>query len=264
MVEEDDRTSTGLRGRLAGVYYSALLDGLQGALASRLGERATTYHPLFGAASGLKAIGAHLEALAGWLRERQARYQASFEIVGIDRDVTEGVLTLQHGGQALDLPVAVVMQRRKNREADLRAYHATLPLKRWQAPRAPRDAEEGYVLPNDVAEHLGALRLGDVDALVATFESGSALQDGAGRTHEREGDALRRFYVSTLQNERGANDWVPIVLATADNGRACAVEYRIERLRGEETAPKEGLMVFERGDSGLFRSVRLYDELGQT
>ena len=152
------------------------------------------------------------------------------------------------------------MQRRKNREVDLRAYHAALPVKRWQAPRDAREAEEGYVLSNDVAEHLGALRLGDVDALLATFESAGVLQDGAGRLRRREGDELHEFYVATLQNERGANDWVPIVLATADNGRACAVEYRTERLRGEETAPKEGLLVFERGDSGLFRSVRLYDD----
>ena len=99
MVEDDDRSSTGLRGRLAGVYFTALLEGAQEALATRLGERATTYNPLFGAASGLDAIAAHLEALAGWLREKQARYRPTFEIIGIDRDVTEGVLTIQHDGQ---------------------------------------------------------------------------------------------------------------------------------------------------------------------
>ena len=112
------------------------------------------------------------------------------------------------------------------------------------------------------AEHLAALRLGDADALVRSFETGGHLRDGSGKVHPREDDRLLKFYVDTLQSERGANDWVPIVLATADDGRACAVEYSTEKLRGEETAPKEGLLVFERGDSGLFRSVRLYDELG--
>jgi hypothetical protein len=68
--------------------------------------------------------------------------------------------------------------------------------------------------------------------------------------------------VQLLQNARGANDWVPIVLSAADDGRTCAVEFEIEKLRGDETTPKEGLMIFERGDSGLFRSVRVYDEVG--
>jgi hypothetical protein len=37
------------------------------------------------------------------------------------------------------------------------------------------------------------------------------------------------------------------------------VEYQTEN---GKTAPTEGLLVFERGDSGLFHSVRVYDELG--
>jgi hypothetical protein len=263
MFEDDaERTPTSLRGRLAEVYYPALLDDSDEALATRLGERATTYNPLFGAASGLRAIQPHLKALSEWLLDKQASYAQKAEIVGIDRDVTEGVLTMRVDGANVELPVAVVMQRLKNREVDLRSYHATLPLHRWQAPRTKREPGEGYVLSKDVAEHLAALRLGDADALVASFESHGQLRDGAGAVHTREGDKLRQFYIATLQSERGANDWVPIVLATADNGRACAVEYVTEKLRGEETSPKEGLIVFERGDSGLFRTVRIYDELG--
>jgi len=183
--------------------------------------------------------------------------------VGVDRDVTEGVLALRLDGEHLEVPVAVVMQRMKNREVDLRAYHATMPLRRWQAARPKRtDAEREYVVSKDVAEHLGALRLGDPDALVAGFEADGALRDGAGKLHPKAGDKLKEFYVATLQNERGANDWVPLVIATADDGRTCAVEYRTEKLRGGEIPPKEGLIVFERGDSGLLRSVRVYDELG--
>ncbi|HEX7665346.1 MAG TPA: hypothetical protein VF407_12565, partial [Polyangiaceae bacterium] len=181
--------------------------------------------------------------------------------VGVDRDVTEGTLVLRVEGRNVDLPVAVVVERRPQREVDLRVYHATQPFDRWQAarpPRAPLDKEPS--MPDDVAQHLAALRIGNADALVAGVESTGALRDGAGKLHGREGGQLHAFYVSLLQNARGANDWVPIVKRSADDGRACAVEYEIEKLRGGETAPKEGLMVFERGDSALFRSIRIYDE----
>ncbi|WP_394826940.1 hypothetical protein [Pendulispora albinea] len=294
MTDEEDRAPASeqapisLRGRLATVYFPALLGGSERALASRLGDRATTYHPRLGAAAGLAAIEEHLTKLGQWLAGARASYVHQQEIVGVDRDVTEGVLSLRvppsnparaggaggAGAAEIDqtgarlsiaLPVACVMHRRKGRKADLRAYHAMLPLGGWQAPRSPREAhdgEDGYVLAADIAEHLAALRLGDAEALVAGFEREGHLRDGAGRVHPLEGGALHAFYVATLQSERGANDWVPLVIAAADNGRCCAVEYTTEKLRGGESAPKEGLVIFERGDSGRLRSVRMYDELG--
>ncbi|WP_394848255.1 hypothetical protein LZC95_12410 [Pendulispora brunnea] len=260
--DENDRSTIPelrLRGRLAAVYYPALLALSHRALAHRLGERATVYDPHVGAAAGLSAIAATLEELARRFADAKASYEPAHSIVGASRDVTEGTLTLE---ERIHLPVACVMHRRKERQADLRAYHATAPLGRAQAHRTARAPEEGYVLPTDVAEHLAALRLGDADALVAGFESGGHLRDGAGRIHHREKNELHDFYVRTLQSERGANDWVPVVIATAEDGRLCAVEYSTEKLRDGETSPKEGLLVFERGDSGLFHSVRVYDELG--
>ena len=264
-VFEDDveRPTTSLRGRLADVYYPALLAESHGALAIRLGQRARTYNPILGGAAGLGSIQAHLNELADWLADKGASYAPARGVNGVDRDVTEGLLSLRLGGAHIDLPVAVVTQRMKAREVDLRAYHATVPLERWQAARPSRPpSDKDYVLPNDVAAHLGALRLGDADALVSGFESEGSLRDGAGKSHAREGDKLLDFYVGTLQVERGANDWVPIVISCADDGRSCAVEYQTEKVRGGEIRPKEGLMIFERGDSGLFRSVRVYDELG--
>jgi len=270
--DENDRSTIPelrLRGRLAAVYYPALLGPSHRALAHRLGERASVYDPLVGAAAGLSAIASKLEELAQHFADTKASYEPVRAIVGASRDVTEGTLSLEStAGARAQLPVACVMHRRKERQADLRAYHATVPLGRTQAPRPARAPEEGHVLPTDVAEHLAALRLGDADALVASFESGGHLRDGAGRIHHREGNDLRDFYVRTLQSERGANDWVPIVIATTEDVRLCAVEYRTDKPRPHEihedgeTRSKEGLLVFERGDSGLFHSVRVYDELG--
>jgi hypothetical protein len=49
--------------------------------------------------------------------------------------------------------------------------------------------------------------------------------------------------------------------ARADDGRTCALEYTVVRLHGSEIPPQAGLAVYERGESGLLRSVRLYDDV---
>ncbi len=262
MLDEDaERPSSKLRGRLSEVYFPALLGDSQEELTVRLGERASTYEPVFGVAAGLNEIKAKLSKLAKWLNDAGASYAHERTLVGVDRDVAEGILSLRVDGRPVELPVAVVVERRRAREVDLRVYHATQPLDRWQAARPPRaNPETEPSLAQDVATHLSAVRLGDADAIVAGFESAGSLRDGTGKSYSREGGQMHDFYISLLQNTHGANDWVPIVRRTADDGRTCSIEYEIEKLRGGETAPKEGLMVFERGDSALFHSVRIYDE----
>jgi len=264
MFDDDaERPPTSLRGRIADVYYPALLGDGEDALGVRLGARATVYNPLTGAATELAPIRAQLRAVATWLGDHFATYAHASTLVGVDRDVSEGVLGLRKDERHVELPVAVVAERRKAREIDVRVYHATRRLGVWQAARTARpraDREQG--IAPDVAEHLAALRLGDPDAVVAGFEADGALRDGSGAAHTRASGKLREYYVRLLQSARGGNDWVPIVQSCADDGRTCAIEYETEKLRGEESAPKEGLIVFERGDNRLFRSVRVYDEVG--
>lgn len=262
MFDEDaERPSSKLRGRLSEVYFPALLGESQEELTIRLGERATTYEPVLGAAAGVNDIKKKMTELAKWLADHSASYAHERTFIGVDRDVSEGILSLRVDGRHVDLPIAVVVERRRAREVDLRVYHAAQPVDRWQAARPPRVIPETEpTLAQDIAAHLSALRMGDADAIVRGFESQGSLRDGAGKMHPRDGNQLHDFYVSRLQNAQGSNEWVPIVRRAADDGRTSSIEYEIEKLRGGETAPKEGLMVFERGDSALFRSVRIYDE----
>lgn len=263
MFEDDDgeRQTSSLRGRLSDVFFPALLAGSQEELGKRLGSRAKIYNPIFGAAAGTTEVATRLKELAGWLSDQSAAFTASSTVVGIDRDVTEGMLSIRLSGEHIELPVALIMERKKAREVDLRVYHATLPLKRWQAARPARGhSEKDAAVPAHVAEHLALLRLGDVDALVAGFETEGSVRDGTGKVHARVGGGMHEFYVKLLQSGPAANDWQPVVISVADDGRSCAVEYETSKLRGGEIAPKEGAMIFERGDSGLFSSVRIYDE----
>jgi len=263
MDDDGERLASNLRGRLAEVYFPALIGDGAEALAKRLGDRAAIYHPLFGQATGMAAIERSLARFAVWLNEHSASFVRGRVIVGVDRDVVEGVVSLRHQERNIDLPVAIVAERYRAREIDVKVHHATRPFGRWQAPRPTRrTTEREHVVAADVAEHLAALRLGDVDAVVKSFESDGVVHDGAGHLHDRASGALKTHYVKLLQNEKGANDWVPIVTGVADDGRACSVEYELNKVRGEEMAPKEGVMLFERGDSGLIRSVRIFDEVG--
>ncbi|MBK6698111.1 MAG: hypothetical protein IPG50_38890 [Myxococcales bacterium] len=261
--DEGDRQPSSLRGRLAEVYLQALIAEAGESLAKRLGERALIYQPLFGAASGMTAIRKALKQFGDWLVEHDATAKRGPTIVGVDRDVTEVTLSLRHAERNIELPVALVAERGRAREIAVRLHHASLPFGSPQAPRTPRKVvDREHVVAADVAEHLAALRLGDVDAVVATFESSGIAVDGLGQEHDRGSGALHKHYAQLLQNERGANDWVPIVLGVADDGRGCSVEYETAKLSPGETSPKEGVMVFERGDSGLIRKVRIYDEIG--
>jgi hypothetical protein len=263
MDDEGSRQPSNLRGRLAEIYVSALLDDAADALAKRLGDRATLYHPLFGQATGMAAIEKSLARMTEWLSDHSATQKRGRVIVGVDRDIAQSTLALRHEQRDVELLVAIVAERYRAREISVRVHHATQPFGRWQAARpARKPGEREHVVASDVAEHLAALRLGDVDAVVRTFETDGVVVDGIGRAHDRASGALKEHYTRILQNEHGANDWVPIVQGVADDGRACSIEYETTKLRGEEIAPKEGVMVFERGDSGLIRSVRVYDEVG--
>jgi hypothetical protein len=263
MFEDDDggRQTSSLRGRLSDVFFPALLSDSQEELGKRLGSRAKIYAPIVGAAAGAVEVSRRLKELAAWLSDHSAAFSAASTVVGVDRDVTEGTLSMRVNEQHIELPVALIMERRKAREVDLRIYHATLPLKCSQAARPARGpSEKDPAVPAHVAEHLALIRLGDVDALVAGFETDGSVRDGTGKVHARTSGSMHAFYVKLLQSGPAANDWQPVVISVVDDGRTCAVEYETSKLRGGEIAPKEGAMIFERGANGLLTSVRIYDE----
>ena len=47
----------------------------------------------------------------------------------------------------------------------------------------------------------------------------------------------------------------------ADDGSTSVFEYTVVQLRGKEVPPQAGLAVYERGESGLLRTVRVYDDV---
>src|SRR4029077_4907928 len=118
---------------------------------------------------------------AGWLSAHHGSYERVAFTTGTDRDVTEGTLALTFETKTLDLPVAVVAERRRSREVELRIYYATQSVANERKKRAPLVAPSaGLVLPPQVTVFLDALAAGDVKGLVAAFEHDGAVRDARG------------------------------------------------------------------------------------
>ncbi len=237
-----------MKGRLADVYVAALVDDALPALSRRLGNRATIDDPLFGRASTLSSIDPLLEKLGGWLKERRTTYTHVSSATGIDRDVCEGLLTMTTSNGPASVPIAVVAERRRLREIELRVYYATSSDQRRMRPAivSPR---ADVPVPQIVAHVLEAMRKGAVERVAAAFEESSRLIDPNGKHHAKRDGGLGRFIAS------GRIDFVPAGIA--DDGRTCVLEVAMNRHGGE---PEAATISFERGDSGLIRELRLYYE----
>ena len=253
---EQHGVGANLRGWLSDVYFPALIEGALAPLAQRLGARATLDDPILGRAVGLAAIEAHLTKSADWLRQLGATYERGQFTTGVDRDVTEGVLTLQKEAQRLEVPVAVVAERRRSREVEVRIFYSTQAVgaKAVACPLGPPDP--AIVLPVLIGDHQEALRGGDITAALACFEENGVARDPLGGAFGKANTTLRQFHERMC-----GGGWEAQPGGYADDGRTVALESTLVRFGGKDVEPQACLMVYERGDSGLVRALRVYDEV---
>lgn len=254
-----------LRGRLSDVYFPALLSGGTESLARRLGERATLDDPLFGQTSGTLALERALKERAAWLTTRGASFANRGLVVGSDREVTEGLLSLTVDGRQVVLPVAVVAEKRREREVDVRLYYSTRAFSQTPAVRQSVLTSEDVVVPPPVATHLDALSRADLGALVASFEHDATLcaPDGTSYGGSSSRPSLRAYFETIVGTGGDAEGGTTLLgSARADDGSACALECAVVRFRGRDVPPQAALVVYERGDSGLLKAARLYGDIG--
>ena len=231
-------------------------------LASRRGAQAVIDDPLHGRAAGLPAITAHLNKTADWLTEHSASFERVAFTTGIDRDVTEGTLSLSFETKTVDLPIAVVAERRRSREVELRIYYAVQPVvagKRARAQLVPPSSE--LVLPPPMGDFLDALAKGDAKAVQATFEADGSIRDARGLQHGKKEGALHAFVDGLVAGGAFGGGLELTRGGVADDGRTCGLEYTLVKARGRDVDPQAGLMMFERGDTGLLRTLRVYGDL---
>lgn len=250
MTDERSPVSA-LKGRLADIYVPALVSGTTDALSRRLGNRATIDDPLYGRASSLSSIDPLLGRVATYFAERSATYEHVCSTTGIDRDASEGRLVLTVDGAARVVPIAVVAERRRLREIELRVYYAaeTVPGRKPRAALVSSGSAGDRVglalLVEDIVE---GLRSGSIEKALAGFEESAQIVDSAGRAFAKLDGGMGTF-LSDL------GDLDVQIGGAADDGRTACVEATIVK-RGGDPAPV--LLGFQRGDSGLVSELRVY------
>lgn len=250
MTEDGRSPPSALRGRLADVYFPALASGALEALSRRLGNRATIDDPVHGRAASLASIDPLLSRMSAYFVDGNATYEHVCSTTGVDRDASEGRLHMTVDGQPRELPIAVVAERRRLREIELRVYYA--PERPANSkPRSPLVSQGPQVALASLIESIfDDVKKGSLEHALAGFEEASRIVDPSGRKHDKRDGAMGRFLTSLRDLDIDVS-----VGGSADDGRTSCVETTITRLAHQ---PSPALFAFERGQSGLVRELRVY------
>lgn len=160
----------------------------------------------------------------------------------------------------VELPVAIVADRWSDGRIDeLRIYSSSWPLTGRHANRPPLLHPDPELRESDVvADYQRALTVGDVDAIVASFEPHGYAREPAGGQYIHGGpDGLRAFYELLFSNDGG----IPLEhRAPIDDTRGCALEYNVVRWGKTELPPEAGVAVYVRDQSGKLAAARVHDD----
>ncbi|MGZ4591486.1 MAG: nuclear transport factor 2 family protein [Actinomycetes bacterium] len=248
------------KSRLASVpYFDGLFAGELDALVSSFAGEPVLYDPVRGRVRGVRAFEEYCARMRAWLGQH-ASVEDVHHVVLEDRGFEEVVLHLYGEAGHVDLPYAVVADHPTDgRIEELRIYYSTWPLTGRHAIRPPLlQPDAGLREPGILAEYERALAAGDVDAILATFESDGSLREPAGAEYLHSGlDRLSAFYEPLF-----SNGGIPLeTCGLVDDGHACALEYNVVGWGTRQLPPQAGLGVFVRGESGRLAAVRLYDDV---
>jgi len=250
------------REELAGVpYFAGLITGEPDALVRSFAGEPEIQDPVRGPIRGARAFEAFVTETNAWLAQRNVTVEHVEQVVTERRGFEEVVLHLDGESGRVELPVAIVADRRSDgRIEELRIYSSGWPLSGRHANRPPLLQPDPELRESDVvADYQHALTAGDVDAIVASFEpDGYAREPAGGQYIHRGPDGLRAFYELLFSNDGG----IPLEhCALIDDKRACALEYNVVRWGKTELPPQAGVTVYVRGQSGKLAAARIYDDI---
>jgi hypothetical protein len=241
-------------------YYDGLMSGEHEALIRSFAGEPVLHDPQRGRVIGRRAFEAYIGELGSWLADRNMSFDPIEHVLTGPRRFEEVVLHLDADGARVDVPVAIVADRRSDgRLVELRIYHSIWALTGRHVHRPPMlQRDPDLRLERVVAAYQRALAAGDADAIIATFEPDGYAREPAGREFVHRGrDRLRAFYERWFSNGGG------IALercALVHDGRACALEYNIVGWGRTALPPEAGVAVYVQGDSGGLAAARMYDD----
>jgi hypothetical protein len=246
---------------LAVGYFDGLLAGEPDALVGSFGSEPELHDPVRGRIKGVGPFRDFVAETSAWLGQRNVTFDAVEHVVLEGRGFEEVVLHVDGKDGRIDLPFAIVADRRADgRIAELRLYYSGWALTGRHATRPPLLQPGPDVRESDVvAEYQRALAAGDADAIVEAFEPEGYAREPAGARYAHRGrDGLRAFYELLFSNGGG----IPLEHCNVvDDGRACALEYNVVRWGRTELPPQAGVAVYVRGPSGKLAAARIYDDV---
>jgi hypothetical protein len=241
-------------------FFDGVIAGEPGALIESFAGEPELYDPVRGRVRGAEAFRAFVSELRAWLVQRNVSVTDVEHVILERRGFEEVVLQLDGDDGRVELPFAIVADRRPDGWIDeLRVYYSSWPLTGHHANRPPVLQGAPDLDASDVVgEYKAALAAGDVDAIIAAFEPDGYAREPAGAEYTHRGqDGLRAFYEGLFSHGGG----IPLeACALTDDGRACALEYNVVRWGETVLAPQAGVAVYVRGQSGRLAAARIYDD----
>jgi hypothetical protein len=241
-------------------YYDGLMSGEHAALTRSFAGEPVLHDPRRGRVIGVQAFEAYVRELGSWLSEHNASFDPVDHVFMEPRGFEEVVLRLDSEGGRVEVPVAIVADRRSDgRLVELRIYHSIWAVTGRHLHRPPLlQRNPDLRAEGVVAEYQRALAAGDVDAVIATFEPGGYAREPAGREFVHRGrDDLRAFYERLFSNGGGIElEHCGLV----HDGGACALEYNVVGWGRTELPPEAGVAVYVQGESGQMAAARIYDD----
>jgi hypothetical protein len=242
-------------------FFDGLLTGEFDALVGSFAGEPELHHPVRGRIRGVRAFRDYVIDTNAWLNERNCSIDDGEHIHIDGHGLGEAVLHLDGDTGRIALPVAVVGDRRADgRLTELRVYYSGWPLTGRHRNRPPLLQPNPEVRESGVvADYQRALAAGDVDAIVALFESDGYAREPAGGQCVHTGiDRLRAFYEHLFSNGGG----IPLEhCVVIDDKRVCALEYNVVRWGKTDLLPEAGVAVYVRGQTGKLAAARIYDDV---
>jgi hypothetical protein len=242
-----------------GQYLNALTDADTHTLEDVWPGEVVVYDPRAGVVRGHKQLRQFVRQNQSWMTERNVRTDRVAATCADGRAVLELLAHVDHDGQDLAWPVAVVAESPDDQSVVFRTYCSQWPVDGQRHIRPPI-LEPAPVRPGDVVgRYQAALDAGDVDAIVSTFEPQGYVREFVGpRSAHRGAAELRSYYLDCFS----AGGGVGLQNCTlTDDGVRCVLEYICVRWGSHDVPPQAGLGVYERGPDGLLAAARIYDDV---
>ena len=242
-----------------GQYFTALNEGDAHALETAWPGEVVIHDPRAGEVRGHHQLREFVGRNRSWLAERHARTETVASTVAGGRAVVELLAHLDHDGQDVAWPLAVVAESPDDRSVVFRTYCSQWPVDGRRHVRPPI-LGPGSAHPGDVVgRYQAALGAGDCDAIVATFAAGGYYREPIGPHYAHRGPAeLRSFFTECFSAGGGIGLQHCVV---TDDGVRCALEYNCVRWGRHDLPAQAGIAVYERGPDGLLAAARVYDDV---